>query len=474
MTKRLILFLTIAPLLFTATFASKDDKVAKVIIVRGTVNATTLAGDNFKIKKGVWLTEGTTLESAKSSFLKLLFVDKSQMNLGPESKLIITSFPKNKAGIITLMKGQLRSKVTKDYMGIKDKNKSKLFIKTKTAAMGVRGTHFQVNYNPENQVTSLITFEGAVAMAQMNNAMKEVRANQNSLEKMVSGDQSVMVKRGQYSGANPNQLRVTSPVKINPAQLKVLEKNEGDRIQAPDQAKNKRKIKNKGKKFRSTLPPGVNAKDFANDSEALDSSMESSLGKAETKKINKKVKIIKMAHKTAADAKGNVNFITGEVTPPAGGYVDTNTGLYIPPPKGSAYDAQTETFIPPPNFGGFDSETGDYTNEDYVLTPEGKFVEKKTEPGRFPASDTNDDKNNDESTAPGDPNDPPPPEMTPPPFGACDTGDCDLPPPPSGDPNLPPVGPTPPPPDTELNCQATGTCPPPPNGTGRNVEFIFN
>lgn len=324
MTKRLILLLTITPLFFMASFASKDDKVAKVIIVYGTVSATEANGNTYPVTKGLWLKEGTVLESKSKSFVKLLFIDKSQMNLGPESKMKITAFPKNKAGILTLMKGQLRSRVNKDYMGIQNKKKSKLFIKTKSAAMGVRGTHFQVNYNPTNQITSLVTFEGVVAMAQINDALKKVRNNQKYLESIISSDQAVMVKRGQYSGANPKQLRVTSPVRINPAQLKVLEKNEGDNIKKRDQSRNRKPKKRN--KFRSRIPPGVDAQEFSNNSDALDQSMESSVGQIEAKKVLKKVRIMKKEVKTLADAAGNINYITGEVTPPAGGYVDTRTG----------------------------------------------------------------------------------------------------------------------------------------------------
>ena len=58
--------------------------------------------------------------------------------------MVVASFTKKKAGILNLIKGKLRSKVTKDYMNMSDKEKSKLFIVTKTAAMGVRGTEFQV------------------------------------------------------------------------------------------------------------------------------------------------------------------------------------------------------------------------------------------------------------------------------------------------------------------------------------------
>jgi hypothetical protein len=466
MTIRLMLLSTIIPLLFTtATFASSNnaDKVAKVIIVRGQVTATESNGESYLISKGLWLKQGTSLESKSRSFAKLLFIDKSQMNLGPESKLVITAFPKNKAGILTLLKGQLRSKVTKDYMGIQNKNKSKLFIKTTTAAMGVRGTHFQVNFNPVNQVTSLVTFEGAVAMVQLNDLINKIKSNQKALENIVSSDQAVMVKRGQYSGANPKQLRVTNPVKINPAQLKVLEKNEGEKIKTPDQVQRKVKIKSKTS-FRSIVPPGVNPEDFANDTKALDKSMESTVGTKVAQKVFNQVKRIKRDTKAVASSTGNINYITGEVTPPAGGYVDTRTGLYISPPKGSAYDNQTQTFIPPPHYGGFDPDTGDYVNNDFTLTTEGTFVkipEKDTRRG--PAS-TNNGPVSGSAAAP---------EMAPPPFAACLTNECQLAPPPT---NVtgPAPGPPPPPPTQNTNCQVNGTCPPPPPPTLRNVKFIFN
>ena len=67
---------------------------------------------------------------------------------------------KNEVGIITLLKGKIRSKVKKT----KAHSKNKFFVKTQNAALGVRGTDFQTIYNPENNVTNLLTFKGKVAM----------------------------------------------------------------------------------------------------------------------------------------------------------------------------------------------------------------------------------------------------------------------------------------------------------------------
>lgn len=401
--KHFIFSIVLVGLLPSLTHAAPD-KVAKVIIMRGKVEAKTGNNDAKQLKKGMWLSEGTIVKTSPKSFVKLLFVDKSQMNLGPKSQMKITAFPKKEAGIITLMKGQLRSKVTKDYMGIQNKDKSKLFIKTKTAAMGVRGTDFQVNFNPGNLTTALVTFEGAVAMAQIADTMKNFRVNQRALERMVSSDQAVMVKRGQYSGASPKQLRATTPIKINPAQLKVMEKNDGSQANANKSKGNGKKLGHKKKKFRNVLPPGVDAKSAANSSNSMDTVVAGTVGSNVVKQVDAQVKAeLAPSAGAAPPPEGMMNKITGEMAPAAGGYVDMETALYVPPPPGSAFDPTTETYIPPPEFGGFDVATGEYVEPAGMeLTADGTFVAAPdpmlNDPagdGRAPASE-------------GDPNQPPP------------------------------------------------------------------
>ena len=189
---------------FIAFNSFAAENVAKVIIMRGMVKAKLLDGSMFDVKVDQSIPEGATVLTSEKSFVKLLFIDKSQMNLGPSSQMTITAFPKKEAGIITLVKGQIRSQVTKDYMEMDDKNKSKLYIKTKTAAMGIRGTDFQVNFNPDNQNTSLITFEGKVAMAHIDRAAREDNFDQINLESVVSSNKAVFVTKGQISAVNLN------------------------------------------------------------------------------------------------------------------------------------------------------------------------------------------------------------------------------------------------------------------------------
>ena len=82
--------------------------------------------------------------------------------------MVINKYPKDEPGLISLVNGKIRSQVSKDVLArAKDGgDDTKLYIRTKSAAMGIRGTDLQVVFNPENNMTSLVTFEGEVVMAQ--------------------------------------------------------------------------------------------------------------------------------------------------------------------------------------------------------------------------------------------------------------------------------------------------------------------
>lgn len=395
--------------------AFSNDGVAKAIILRGTVKAK-IDGKVVQLKKGAWIKEGAMVATADKSFVKLLFIDKSSMNLGPNSQMQIKSFPKKDAGVISLMKGQLRSKVTKNYMDIKDKNKSKLFIKTKTAAMGVRGTDFQVNYNPINQTTALVTFAGAVAMAQLS---ERVRDNQRDLEKIVNSSNAVIVKKGQYSGASPKQSRVTIPVKISPAQLETMKSN--DVPGAPDKSEQaSAKPAAPAKQFRSVVPPGVDSKAVANEAK-VDTVVAATVGTAVVKAVQVEIKQEEARDNygpetEAPPPEGMYNAATGALAPKAGGYIDMTTALYVPPPQGSAFDAGHGVYVPPPEVGTIDPATGDYKNDHYKLQPDGSYARLPSpetvtadQDGRRPASKP--EGGNPEM--PTGPTPPPPPKVDP-------------------------------------------------------------
>lgn len=370
-----------------ASSAFADD-VAKVVILKGQVKAKLKDGSVIDIKPDQSLPEGAVLQTADKSFVKLIFIDKSQMNLGPNSQMVINAFPKKEAGIITLVKGQLRSQVTKDYMEMDDKSKSKLYIKTKTAAMGIRGTDFQVNFNPENQNTSLITFEGKVAMAHIDHNAREERFDQSKLERVVSSDKAVMVEHGQISAVNLNVAeRAMDPTALGTKQLDALKENETGTKESTEGDK---------KQFRNPLPPGADSAIFSNTSPEKVASAAASTPKG--------------------DPNGFFNVKTGEYKLPAGSVIDLNTVNIIPPPSNAVFDPNTKTYVVPESFGKIDKTTGEYkAPEGLKLGTDGKFVlvdanayaksqtvnkdekkeEKKDEPKDDKKEDMKDDKKDD-------------------------------------------------------------------------------
>lgn len=340
------LMIGILSLTFTHTLFADEAGVAKVIILRGQVKARLTNGTIIEVKADQSIPEGSVLQTAEKSFVKLIFIDKSQMNLGPNSQMIINSFPKKEAGIITLVKGQIRSQVTKDYMEIVDKSKSKLYIKTKTAAMGIRGTDFQVNFNPENQNTSLITFEGKVAMAHIDKGAREERFDQGKLERVVSSEKAVMVEHGQISAVNLNVAeRAMTPTLLGAKQIDALKENETGIKESSEGDK---------KQFRNPLPPGADSAIFSNISPEMAKGSDNS---------------------PKGDPNGFFNAKTGEYKLPAGSVIDLNTVNIIPPPANAVFDPNTKTYVVPESYGKIDKITGEYkAPEGLKLGTDGKFI----------------------------------------------------------------------------------------------------
>ena len=339
--------------------ASANDKVAKVILLKGMVKAKLVSGEIIDVKVDQSLPEGAVLQTAEKSFAKLLFVDKSNMVLGPNSQMVINSFPKKEAGIITLVKGQIRSQVTKDYMEMDDKSKSKLYIKTKTAAMGIRGTDFQVNFNPENHNTSLITFEGKVAMASIEKGAPVV--DRSALERTVSSDKAVLVEHGQISAVNLNvAARAMLPTKLGLKQIQALEANETGVKEGVAEDK---------KQYKNPIPPGADGAAFSNASPELAAELKKISPIAATELAKKSIEV------DTSNPNGYFNDKTGEYKMPAGSIIDLNTVNIIPPPVNAVYDANTNTYVVPETYGKIDKVTGEYkAPEGLALGHDGKFV----------------------------------------------------------------------------------------------------
>jgi hypothetical protein len=246
---------TILLILFSTTVLSQS-KVAVVKLLRGDVDVLTL-GKTTKLKTNDWVESGAVIKTAEKSFVKLIFLDKSQMNVGPNSEMKIESFTGKDSGVIDLVKGKIRSQVTKDYLQIQDKDKSKLFIKTQNAVMGVRGTDFIISTNGKN--TSTVLFEGEIVFNKLD---QRGEIASSKLEEIV--DRGVRMFPGEFSVMEENRPMPTVPSLLNIQQRVHLEKNEDfDSDRSPSNAK--------VETTKSVVPEGLNGMQVSNNSETLKS-----------------------------------------------------------------------------------------------------------------------------------------------------------------------------------------------------------
>jgi hypothetical protein len=313
-----------------------------VILLRGTAKLD--GGKTLALKDSV--RPGSTVKTEARSFVKILFADQTTMNIGPDTTLKLEETKAGDPSLVNLVGGQIRAKVTKDLLQGKSGSPEKLLIKTKTAAMGIRGTDFSVSFNPQNQITALITFEGNVAMARS-------EAGEDPASALSSGEVR-SVGPGQFSGAQPDLAQASTPVKISPAQLESLKANES--FQGLGE-----KAAQKADSLSSPIPPGVSAQNFS-----------SAPAQAATG--------------NGPPPEGFFDPKSGAYAPRAGGFIDLNSGRYIPPPPGSSFDPNTGVYVPPKAAGRIDPVTGMYVPPKGVeLDPVKGFVPEKGAAGQAPA-----------------------------------------------------------------------------------------
>ena len=312
--------------IFLALFLSYDlwaeDYIAEAVIVRGEVTVLELGElQAKKVKKGTRFKKDASILTGKRSFIRVQYLDKSTVSLGPKGKMVINIIKKKGVGLVSLIKGKLRSKVIKKNKKItKDKSSNLLYIKTKTASLGVRGTDFQVIYNKKNNGTSLLTYEGEVQISKnkksentldyKNKTDSEILLDQEQkMESLLRSKESSTVPKGQFSGVTPKLKKTSLPVKISPQQFTLLYKN--------DELKEASELK-------KTVSDKL-------------------LAQADQK----------------APLEGVSNLKTGDYAPRAGGFLDLETGLYVAPSSKSKLNKELGVFEDK-NIGKLSLKTGDY------------------------------------------------------------------------------------------------------------------
>lgn len=249
-----------------------------------------------ELKLGQKVSKDASILTSERSFVQITLLDKTTINLGPKSKMILDHSPSENVGIVNLMMGAVRSEVVHK----KSNTKEKLYIKTRTAALGVRGTDFQTIYNPDNKITSLITFEGKVALT---------KTDKDSQEQVTKDDfkKAVIVEKGRFSTISSSLKKATEPVKISPIQFTGLKLN------TEMLENNKVEKKEFEKEYKKTI------------------AHYQELGSQE-KKLHQ-------------NAERNYDVDKATYRPTAGGVVDLNTGIYVPPTiKKENYNSQLNIY----------------------------------------------------------------------------------------------------------------------------------
>lgn len=339
------LFILICMLFTLSAFA--QTKVAVVKLIRGEADVLTL-GKTTKLKVDDWVESGAVVKTAEKSFVKLIFTDKSQMNVGPNSEMKIESFSGKDSGVIDLVKGKIRSQVTKDYLQMKDKDKSKLFIKTQNALMGVRGTDFMISTNGIN--TSTVLFEGEIVF---NKLEDRGELSSSKMEEIV--EKGVRMFPGEFSVQEPNRPMPTVPSLLNVQQREQLEKNaDFNSERAPGNAQNE--------SAKSIVPDGLRGALVSNSTEILKSEV------AQVAPVETPAQV----KSASADADG---FIKGDQIKPANGsFVHIDSGVIIPPGPGAILDTNTNTYIPAPDAGKVASDGSYIPPKNVEITGDGKIL----------------------------------------------------------------------------------------------------
>lgn len=203
--------ITIVSLLILSS-SSFCKNIAKVKVLRGDVKVLTQKEEHLNLKKGDWVKEGHTVVTGKKSFVRLTFVDDSKVNIGPNSKVKVEQFKEDAPGVLSVVTGKIRAEVSKDYLKMQ-KNKSKLFVRSNNAVMGIRGTDFLFTSNAKTNNTVAILFEGSVVFNKLNK--KDVGAI-SKYESIVSRGQ--VIKPGEFSIVSTSGTLLKSQ-KLNKAQL---------------------------------------------------------------------------------------------------------------------------------------------------------------------------------------------------------------------------------------------------------------
>jgi hypothetical protein len=204
---------------------AKDAPIAKVSKIHG--NVTILAPGARSatlLKQNNLIFKDSSILSGEKSFAQIQFNNGATTTVGPNSKIVIQEATTEENTLIDLVRGQIRASVNNDEPKAGDKKPDlKFFIKTRTASMAVRGTEFQMSFEPSSLRTGLLTFNGEVVIKKATPDDKNDTIEE--LKKELSNDVQLS-KKGDFSYVNAADIKMKEVTKIDPVQFVLLKTDE--------------------------------------------------------------------------------------------------------------------------------------------------------------------------------------------------------------------------------------------------------
>ncbi|MEM7645305.1 MAG: FecR family protein [Pseudomonadota bacterium] len=165
--------------------------------------------------------QGDMVKTGPASRAKIEMADKNEINISPKTDLLIELYQDNKKAVLNVLNGKVRSNVKQKY---KNNKSSHYRVKTKSAVAGVRGTEFMASYDANTNQGKIVTFEGVVAVGDMDSGGNFVG--------------QVEVRPGQYTsnspGTKPHPARRVPPKELAKMDRETSVSNEGPRQPAAD------------------------------------------------------------------------------------------------------------------------------------------------------------------------------------------------------------------------------------------------
>jgi len=153
---------------FFSTSAQAQQVYGELKVVKGDVSIK--SGRDMKVTKaaiGMRVFPSDTIKTGKDSRAKILMVDKNEINISPESEIVLQKYVYDPAAgkkdvLLNVLTGKVRSKVEQKYDG----TTTKFQVKTPSAVAGVRGTDFLTSFNSSTRQSQVVTFHGKVEFGQ--------------------------------------------------------------------------------------------------------------------------------------------------------------------------------------------------------------------------------------------------------------------------------------------------------------------